>query len=131
MRFDGERNWMFIAIAAVSPYIWINNAIQKTDPTTVSIAAGLSVLAVMLLVFLLRKQYIEIDHNQIKLQSMFKRRAFSPEEFQKIVIEDQLITAYDRKGKPQHLMIPLKKGELPKLKDAVRAFCKRNQIPLK
>jgi hypothetical protein len=131
MRFEGERNWMFIAIAAVSPYIWINNAIQKTDPLTVAIAISLSVLAVVLLMFLLRKQYIEIGHNRILLQSLFKRREFSPDQFQRIVIDEQVITAYDREGKPQHLMIPMKKEQFPKLKDAVRAFCKRHQIPMK
>lgn len=130
MKFTGDRNWVFIAIAAVSPYIWINNAIQKTDPLTVSIAAGFSVLAVMLLVFLLRKQYIEVNHNRILLQSMFKRREFAPDDLQKIVIEEHVITAFDSKGKPQHLMIPLKKEQLKELKDAIKAFCKRNKVTL-
>ncbi|ASS75671.1 hypothetical protein CIG75_12175 [Tumebacillus algifaecis] len=129
MKFVGERNWMFITIAAVSPYIWINNALQKTEPLTVSIAAGFSVLAVMLLVFLLRKQYIEVGHNTIELQSMFKRRQFSSSDIQKVVIEEQVILAYDNKGKPQQLMVPLKKEQVKELKEAVRAFCKRNRIP--
>ncbi|TCP52512.1 hypothetical protein EV586_110123 [Tumebacillus sp. BK434] len=130
MKFTGERNWMFIAIAAVSPYIWINIALKKTDPLIVAIAAGLCVLAVMLLVFLLRKQYIEINNNSILLQSMFKRREFAPDDLQRIVIEEHVITAFDSNGKPQHLMIPLKKEQLQELKDAIKAFCKRNKVPL-
>lgn len=131
MKFEGTRNWFLIAIAIGSPYYWGQYLLAKsTDAATVTIAALFGVLSLILLVFLLRKQYIELTNDTITLQSPFRRRTWQADDILEISMTEKWIGAIDKDLAVTYLMIPQKPEQFQKLQQAVSGFCRHHKIPI-
>jgi len=129
MKFNATRNWLLIAFAVISPTYWIQYLLaNRTDQTAMLFSAVLLIVAVVLLIFLLRKHYIEIESNQIIVQTPFRKTVLTPAEISKVSISQDVVSAMDTEGRIQHLMIPQKPQEFQELKKAVLNFCRQHQV---
>ncbi len=129
MKFNATRNWLLIAFAIISPTYWIQYLLaNRSDQNAMLIAAGFLIFAVVLLVFLLRKHYIEIEAKRIIVQTPFRKTVLTPDELSKVSISQDVISAMDTEGRIQHLMIPQKPQEFQELKKAVLNFCRQHKV---
>ncbi|HEU4962395.1 MAG TPA: hypothetical protein VFV52_00835 [Bacilli bacterium] len=129
MKFQGNRNWFLIALAIGSPYYWGQYMLAKSqDATTVAISAAFAVVAVILLVFLLRKQYIEIGPDTITLQTPIRRRRWSVADIDEVSITDKWICLLDKTDRYTYLMIPQKPEQFQALREAVTRFCRHHKL---
>lgn len=129
MKFNATRNWLLIAFAVVSPTYWIQYLLaNRGDQNALLISAAFLIFAVILLVFLLRKHYIEIESGQIIVQTPFRKTVLIPAVLSKVSISQDVISAMDTEGRIQHLMIPQKPQEFQELKKAVLNFCRQHKV---
>lgn len=129
MKFNATRNWFLIAFAVGSPYYWIQYWLaNRESQLALFMAPAFVILAVLLLVFLLRKHYIEVGTDTITLKTPFSQKKWTASELSQVSISKDVISAKDQEGAIHHLMIPQKPKEFEELKQAVQNFCKRNKV---